>query len=822
MNKQVLQMKYHPAMKEIIFKRFQNDKEIPIRNDSKLQFYMNLKGSFILQDQGNTFFDDIAKAFDGLKVINIEVITTKMDFYDFMEMVEYYNQDNKVKINPTILRELPDMKDTFKDVINYGEKAIFILKNHRQKMFNIPLENEIVKRSAENFAKQMDMEIKNIRGKIESFADNTVNICFTGVYSSGKSTLINAILGYRILPENIKSETAKMLQISSPKKDENIKIKFDINGEYSELEWDKEDKCFEFVKGPSESVMRTDIQEILNKGREKEMKVHQQINAVVEKLNLSMEVSSVIKIIFPISLDNENIKFTLYDTPGTDSNYYEHKNVLMEALEEQRQSILIFVAKPDALEGSGNSILLNILKEAENKNSKTTIDIGRSLFVINKADSQTADARATLQYEEIKNQSDSEFSIKLSDKKLFFTSALYAYAAKAVINNIDTQQEKGLLKNGKYLLDGEDCPMAYCYKQNRSAASEFATEKMIQECNTVLESARNKNNLSEIINICSGLYSLEREILQYGEKYASTVKAFAIIDSVNKALAKLTKKANSLKDNNRNDINEIEISINELKVTISQAIELEYTKTSIQPNTKLSEDILKDLKLNKESIARNIEIKADEFIGKTLKGRFFGLGKVKVKEKDKKLISDEIELILDQFTENFIDKREKLLEKQRDNFMEQIKDTISRNSNIDDTVKKFFMDIPAPEISKANITEIGDIYDSHKRVNKILLFKHEYLDKKGFKEDIQEKLKKITGLMADEFSKDYRNSLETLIMQIKCEFQYNLENYSLDMQAMIGNKDAMICLGEKITDAANALLEGQCELNEIIWKEKML
>ena len=164
-----------------------------------------------------------------------------------------------------------------------------------------------------------------------------------------------------------------------------------------------------------------------------------------------MKVGASIQIKFPVPLDSKNVQFTIYDTPGTDSNYLAHQNVLTEALEEQRQSILIFVAKPDGLEGSGNNALLNYLKSAEEKSSKTSIDIGRSLFVINKADGQTADARITLQNQEIKNKDDDEFSIKLADKKLFSTSALYGYAAKAVKNGVATTQEQALLQVGNIL-----------------------------------------------------------------------------------------------------------------------------------------------------------------------------------------------------------------------------------------------------------------------------------------------------------------------------------------------------------------------------------
>ena len=73
--------------------------------------------------------------------------------------------------------------------------------------------------------------------------------------------------------------------------------------------------------------------------------------------------------------------------------------------------------------------------------------------------------------------------------------------------------------------------------------------------------------------------------------------------------------------------------------------------------------------------------------------------------------------------------------------------------------------------------------------------------------------------MTDDFAKDYRNALETLLMQIKTIFESNLEQYSLNMKAMMEDKEAMMKLGGRISDAANSLLSCQDSLNEIIWRE---
>lgn len=820
MSKQKLTMKYHPAKKEVEFHRFQNGKEVAIRSDSRLTYYMNMKGKFVLQDFGNAFFDDIAKAFDGLKIVDIGVVTTKLDYEDFMQMVEYYNADSVCKMNPTLLAELPDMNQTFLEVAKHGEESIGILELHRQKLFDIPLENENVKNSAENFACQIDEEIRNIREKIDSLSDNNVSLCFTGVYSAGKSALINSILGYRILPEDIKSETAKMFQISSPKGGEPVKIRFDITSIYTELEWNEKQDCFEFIKGPSENPVREDIQITMNNVKEKGLKQHEQIKKLLDKLNACQEVGPSIQIKFPIPLDSKNVQFTIYDTPGTDSNYLAHQQVLTDALEEQRQSILIFVAKPDGLEGSGNNALLNYLKDAEGKNSKTSIDIGRSLFVINKADGQTSDARITLQMQEIKNKDDDNFSIKLADKKLFFTSALYAYAAKAVKNGVATPQEQALFQGGKYLIAMEENPMGFCYRQDRCATSEVATNRMLQLCESALKDAKKANDESEIIVITSGLYALEREILEYGEKYASAVKAFAIIDSVDKALSKLSNQANSLKESNQEEISVIENNIRELRQAITEAIEDEYNNTAIPANKELPEDVRKKLKIDSDTLQRSIIGYTKDYLNDEIKGWFFGIGKVRFKEKDKEVVKSKIEQVLEDFTNTFLNERKKLLENRRDDFMEAVKKTIEDNGKISDSAKKVFQDIPRPVVAKPEkITDLGEIYDSHKRIDKVLWIQQENLDKTGFIREIEEKLSKIARGMTDDYARDYRNSLEILLMQIKSIFESNLHQYSVNMQAMMEDKEAMKRLGDRVSDAAMALLACQESLNKMIWRE---
>lgn len=152
--------------------------------------------------------------------------------------------------------------------------------------------------------------------------------------------------------------------------------------------------------------------------------------------------------------------------------------------------------------------------------------------------------------------------------------------------------------------------------------------------------------------------------------------------------------------------------------------------------------------------------------------------------------------------------------------MSAVKKAIDENGNISETAKKVFQDIPEPQVEKPKkFADLGDIYDSHKRVDKVLWMEHDHLDKEGFIQDIEEKLSGVAREMADDYGRDYRNSLETLLMQIKTIFETNLAEYSLNMRAMIEDREAMQRLGEKVSNAATALIGCQETLNEMIWKE---
>lgn len=822
MSKQVLQMKYHPAKKEVEFKRFQSGNELEIKKSSKLMEYMNKKGKFVLQNYGHKFFDDIAKAFDGEKYIDIKVITTKIDYDDFCQMVEEYNEQSTCKFNPTLDSELPDMNQTCSEVKKYGEEAISILISHRNELsdkipFEILSKNDQIKKNLSKFDEEIVTQIENIRSKINSLNDSRVNLCFTGVYSSGKSSLINALLGYRVLPENITSETAKMITIYSPQLGENVNIKFKIIDVPSKIEWDENEYCFRFIEGPSEDNIRRDIQNHLNILKDKQFKQHEQINSILSKLNSMNEISSGIELIFPISLDNENVQFKIFDTPGTDSNNESHNYGLKNALEEQTHSILIFVAKPDGVEGTGNNILLDHLKEVEQNSSKTSIDIGRSLFIFNKADTLQASKRKKLQDQELTHKGDGNFSVKLNDKKLFFISALYAYVAKAKKNGILSDDEIALYGCANVMMNNDF--MGNCYKQNRSGESELGTNQLIEKCDKALQDAKQKGNDTDIIIISSGLYALESEIIQYAEKFSPSVRAFAIINSLDKAIQKLTDEAESSIKRNQDEIERINSDIKNLKEIVSNNISDKAEEMKIKRSEDKSLDsevmtkISERLGVDHKRFTKDVIDKVKDSLNKKLLIWYFDFN-IKDKESDK--VQEVIHDTIDKFMKEAKDRRNKLLEDKQREFIEEVKKIISENGDISENTKNDLLEIPSPIKVEIN-TEWDKLYKSHTKTTDLFIFKTTSLNKEQLFKQVEQQLLEYNENFINGFLNDYNNALDDLINEITENYKEMFEHYSNHLKEMNAIIENLIELGKAIKNAANDLKDCKRKMNAIIW-----
>ena len=814
----VLEMKYHPAMKEVKFRRFADGKEIEIPPESGLRKYMNQK-DFVLQHQGNVFFDGIARAFDGESHLNMAVITTAADYEDFEGMTDYYHhtRNSTCKIQPELTGELPDMTDTFAAVKHLGEQSTEMLKHHEATFARRKADSSLepsVKKSAEKYHEILQGSIDNITTKMRELNESQVSLFFTGAYSSGKSTLINAILGYRILPEAVSPKTARIFCISSPTDDRGKGIQFECGGQPMKLTWDSEMHRFRIP--PVKHPLRDQVWTWLNEVEEKQE--FEQFYTTLDRLNNEESVGTKIHVTFPIPLDNDKVRFRIYDTPGTDSNSEEHHRVLQKAMEDQTHSILIFVCPPDRLEGSGNNKILQFLKEIEQKGN-TGIDRDRSLFVINQADTKKRRELEELQSAEIVCSGEEDFSFNLAEKKLFFISAAVAYSAKAVKNDIAGEEEHEIASDNK--LAKKDSIYYLPCQLNHAAQSEFATRAMQARCAEALQAAEESGERADVLHVCSGLYALEDEISRYGERYAAAVKASALIGAVDFVFCNLQMEADSLNDANEEAIGRVDEEIAGLKKVLQDSISVAHEQRRIVQK-KLPKDVRIGLGVDRSSLGSWVEDVLDWIKNRLKKDERFFSDTIEYSSEAKKEIYGVVEAQANKFQDDFLEACIAELERQRDDFIRDVQAAIRENGGISEAAKKYIIDIPVPEIDPPEgLDNVMEIYDDAKREETFLFFfTKKNVDQEEFLEKTEKFLVKLSGTLADAFREKYEEALNHIIEAAKNNFADRLDEYSIRLHGLNENRGQMQQYGRELVSATQDIKGYRENLEEIIWREK--
>lgn len=827
MSRQYLEMKYHPAKKEVRFRRFENNKEVVMKEESVLEAYMSERGKFILQDKGDKFFDDIAEAFDGEGSVTIDVVTTIEDYGDFENMVKYYNKskDRKCEIKIFLKNELPSMKDMFEDVKTLGEDVMDIIDVHKAKMHDLDLTDVNTKDAVEGFMRVLDKEKENIQEKLDSLSDNNINICLAGVYSSGKSTLINNLLGCKVLPEDIESKTAKMFKIVSPKEGKPVSVVFNICGEEAKIEWSEINGSFIFASGAVETKTRKEIQDCINNIKyiddsEEGLNLqHIQLYSILEVLNKQDSVSTIIELNYPIELDNENLKFTIYDTPGSDSNVEAHKDTLIEALSEQTHSILIFIMTPDRMEGEGNNVLLQILDDAEKNQNTTSIDVSRSLFVINKADSTDEKSLRILANKNLEDKGKT-ISIPLKDKKLFFTVANMGRTAKMIGKGIANEAEKKEFKKNKNAYTDEDFIEDFPYRFNHYGNSEFSTSKSIEKCDNEFKKHIENENETKAVEVATGIFALENEIITYGEKFAMAVKTYAIIDSINKILNTLDNKVALLEKETDLKLEQIDKDIKILGESLKKSVDDIRNKYVVKEN-KLDVSDINALGLSSTNLYNNLNTPVKKYIEDSLKTKLWS-NNVKESEFNYKQndIEKYLELQIDAFHSHFIIDGKEYLVNKRESFITEIKENALKNGDLSQEARDFIQNLqtPAFDINMPSKNINGNDWLNWNK--KVKWFGEDVINKYNYIKYVDEEVTSIASELADSCKVSYSKCISDVVTKIDYDVKNNLANYSAEMKAMITNKVVMQQFKNEIIDTGSELKSEYKKLNTTIWRDE--
>lgn len=722
-----LRIVYHPARRDISFCLFEDENKVDGKYESLEKYSIYQKGKFVLSLCGNSFFADILKPFAGKDSVNISIRTTKIDYEDFKRRVSEYNaakSKNDCEINLLPLEEsdeLLDMKQSFNEIKDQGEKIVELLNEHWNKIQDIHCTSSNAKEYLMRVAEKIKLEKENIEKNLKSLSDdNNVNLCLIGVHSSGKSTLINTLLGYRILPVDIRPETAKMLKIKGVDSIEDCFVEFSIGAQENEkkcnLKWDANSKVLYIKDSNLSQSFKNLLVEELNKNRE--YQIYEQVHLLLDFLNKDETINARIDLGFPIPFNSPDLKFTIYDTPGADSNVGYHKKILSEALANQTNSILLFVLLPNSLSGTGNVEIMNELLE-KSENSNNVIDIEQSFFVFNWADSCSSELDK-LKDGKLKKSETDENPVDLAERKVFFVSSKCGYAAISTKNSIASAAET---KDFKYkCLESYDEEFGRYYKHNHFGKSEYATKLMIENTELALREAEKANDDCTKYLISSGIYTLQEEIKNYGERYASAVKTSAIIKSIESAADSVTRmvKETSLgTDEKVKDIQtKLENEINKVEEIID-ATSSEYARRSKTPSE------IEKVGIGSQSFYHNVLTPVEETLNKKLE-KFLLLFNVHIDDQMQTAIQTEISDIYRTYTENYKEKRVGYLLQTQAEFINDFMEKVEK-SEISQETKEKLKNFKLPDTPEFGLDKkIDELFDGAK------LFEHENI-KKFFK-----------------------------------------------------------------------------------------
>lgn len=301
---------------------------------------------------------------NGAEILEIEFEGTEDEFAELKSICSRAEYKAQVSLSKSKLY-LENGRDILQDVIKVFRELT-------------PLVEDC---AADNNAMQKEME------RFSDATDSAVPICVIGNYSSGKSTFINALIGYELLPSSDEPTTAKIYKITQSKYRDRAKLMFDCGGIPVSLLLRA--KRYILNTEAADNPLLNEIKSCLDEISERP--IYMKLNNVLKIINTfaneeqSVEISDLIQVETPFSdvgiFDKSRNDFVIFDTPGSNSaTSVKHYDVLKKAMSQFTNGLLIFVSECDSLDSTDNDKLYQDINNLEELDKRFT------MIIVNKAD----------------------------------------------------------------------------------------------------------------------------------------------------------------------------------------------------------------------------------------------------------------------------------------------------------------------------------------------------------------------------------------------------------------------------------------------------
>lgn len=446
------------------------------------------KGNLISEKIQKGFFPfkvkeilDILKEDYGSKsnLLDVEFAGTSDEFDELKLIWNNLNFKNSIRLTKT-----DDFLENARDIL---PRVVDIFKKIQ------PLVNESVSKQ-ELVKKEMD--------KFSEATSADIPIYVIGNFSSGKSTLINALIGYEFLPSSAKPTTAKIYKIIQSEYEDRGEINLVLNDEVFKIQFTNDEARF---SGSAKGDFINRLKETLLENSKMTLQVQlaEALNMINTEANRHKEslIGDLIELKVPFDddglLGSTGKRFVIFDTPGSDAvKNKEHAKVLKKALEGLSNGLPIVVSEYESLDRTNADELADEIKGLEQLDDRFT------MIVVNKADS----ARLS----DYSEQEILDFAVprKLYASGVYFVSSLIGLGAKNDENFLDEYNSEIFYDQKKKYVDKASNFYKQLYKYNILA-------DQIKE-RYASEAEKNSN----LLFTNSGLEEIEKAIIDFAKVYS--------------------------------------------------------------------------------------------------------------------------------------------------------------------------------------------------------------------------------------------------------------------------------------------------------------
>ena len=448
-----------------------------------------------------------------------------------------------------------------------------------------------------------ELKDKKIIQAFEKAKDSKFEINVVATMSSGKSTLINALLGQQLMPAANEATTATIVKIIDTDQDHFSAIAYDKSGQ---------------IVKKLDNVTLEDMQ----------------------ALNADVKVSTIeIKGKIPC-VSSVGMKLVLVDTPGpNNSRDKSHEEMTYKMIADSDKSLVLYVMNGQQLGINDEKIFLDYVCQSMKDGGKKARE--RFIFAVNKMDAFSPDPQDD--GPECITKALDNVKAGLEDREIYNPNIFPVCSLPALQKRAEMRGPRARALND--------------FKMMCEYYDVMHFEKYY-EYNNLPQTVRNRldywmsqaSSDDEKLEVRTGIVSIEQAIAQYINKYARTTKVYDLVQSFNEKLNELAAVAH-LEDAIRKDKKakaELEKQISKIKSNIQSA-------QNAQSKFKTIDKIDLTSTVEKQVTAYMTEIKNK--LSKMMSGRSNKVEKIKARqqcaelEKECEAISVQIKVQIDKILE---------------------------------------------------------------------------------------------------------------------------------------------------------------------------